>query len=74
VTNPEFEQSIRTLMDISAAVNDAIYALHTLPVMQKERDEWKRKYDELLTDSIRTSEQTAMGMLQLVLHPKGGNQ
>ena len=74
MSRTNFQMSLSMLIDIRDAIDDAINAMNMLPTVMAERDELKRKYDELLSDSISASEKTAMGMLQLALHPKGGNQ
>lgn len=53
---------------IRAAVDQAIGDHHEARIQKQLAEYWEKKYNDLLNDSIKASEETAMGMLQLALH------
>ena len=58
---------INTLCDLRDALDTAIRAVSTIESLEAERDEWQRKYMELLTSSIKHGESMMANTLRTLL-------
>lgn len=58
---------IDTLCDLRDALDTAIRAMTTIESLEAERDEWQKKYTELLTSSIKHGESMMANTLRMIL-------